>query len=401
MTRRTLLSLAALLALSACGDRASGAPDRFAVDTLDGGVVLVSNPEAGAWGAAPAWKAAEDLRIGAADGDPAYLLAAPMALEVDALGRIWVLDQQTRELKVFGADGKHVRTVGRKGAGPGEFADPVGLVWAPDGTLWVFDPANARFSMFDTTGAFVRSHLRDASSATMPWPGAFDRAGRLYEPVAVGVPGDEKTVLLRYAAGMTRADTLALPAFERDEFVHTRGNVENRVPVPFSPELVWSVDRDGRLWSGVSDRYRIRVSEPGGDTVRVIQRAGAAAPVAQADVDAAEELVKAFTDQGGIVDLDRMPKTKPAFQSIRFDDRGYAWVRPSQPAGVKETAFDVFEPEGRYLGRVSIPAELFDMVPVVIRGGALYTVVLSDMGIPQVVRYRLDGRDTPKVAQRP
>ncbi len=84
---------------------------------------------------------------------------------------------QAEELRVFDREGRHVRTIGRKGGGPGEFSQIIGMAWRPDGNLWVVDPSNNRISVIDTAGNFVTSHPTGGSFVMMPWPGGVDSAG--------------------------------------------------------------------------------------------------------------------------------------------------------------------------------------------------------------------------------
>jgi hypothetical protein len=389
-------------ALAACG-RDEGGADAVRVDTLAGGTIAVHNPERGAWTEQTAWRAVEDLRLGRADGEGPDVFAAPVALETDALGRLYVLDAQAGQLRVFGADGRHVRSLGGQGAGPGELRQPLGMAMAPDGALWVVDPGNGRFTVFDTAGA-LRTTVRRASGLTMmPWPGRFDRQGRLWD-VSTGPGGmSGPPSLLRVDPASGRVQPVNLPAFSPAQFSTSNGPVSVSAPVPFSPELVWTLDAEGRVWSGVSDRYRLRLHELAGDTVRVVERAAAPVEVAASERDSLPARLKWFTDQGGRIDLSRVPKHKPAFVSIRTDDQGWLWVRPALPAAERNAAFDVFDPEGRYQGRVALPIHHEDFLPLVIRGDRIYAVVQSDDGVPQVVRFRIQGR-TPagtRVASRP
>ena len=83
------------------------------------------------------WHVVEELRIGSVNGAGAATFGRIAALEVSSDGRIFVLEDQANELRIFDADGNHLQTVGGRGSGPGEFASPVGMTWAPDGTIWV------------------------------------------------------------------------------------------------------------------------------------------------------------------------------------------------------------------------------------------------------------------------
>lgn len=384
---------AALLGLAlAAGCGRGGGADAIRVDTLDGGTVAVHNPEQGVWTEQTAWRAMEDLRLGRAEGAGPDVFAAPVALEVDARGRLYVLDAQAGQLRVFGADGAHVRSLGGQGAGPGELRQPLGMAMAPDGALWVVDPGNGRFTAFDTSGA-VRTTVRRASGLAMvPWPGRFDRQGRLWD-VSTGPTGmSGPPALLRVDPASGKVQRVDLPSFTPAQFSASNGPVSVSAPVPFSPELAWTLDAEGRVWSGVTDRYRLRLHDPAGDTLRVVERAAAPVEVASSERDSVPGRLKWFTDQGGRIDLSRVPRHKPAFVSIRTDDRGWLWVRPSLPASERNAAFDVFDPEGRYQGRLPLPIQHEDAMPLVIRGDRIYAVVLNDDGVPQVVRFRIEGR---------
>lgn len=379
------------LALAGCGGE-RGDPGAIRVDTLDGGTVAVRNPEGGAWAGQAVWRVVEELRIGSTAGGGPDMFAMPAALEVDAHGRLNVLDAQAGQVRVFGPDGRHVRSMGRQGAGPGEMAQPMGMALAPDGALWVVDPANARFTVFDTAGVYRETIPRLNGYASYPWPGRFDRQGRLWDVGSgAGAPG-APPVLLRTDPASGRMERFPLPAFAPRQFISRRGAITNTAPVPFSPRLAWVLDGEGRVWSGVPDAYRLRLHEPGGDTLRVVERAAAPVAVSAAERDSVPLQLKWFTDQGGAIDLAQVPRTKPAYLSIRVDDRGWLWLRPSVPAGEPNAAFDVFEPEGRYQGRVSLPVAHADEMPLVVRGDRIYAVVLNEEGVPQVVRFRIEGR---------
>ncbi len=61
---------------------------------------------------------------------------------------LFVSDRGSGSVLVVDADGRLVRTLGRAGAGPGEFLRPEGL-WATDGELVVLDGGNGRLSRWD------------------------------------------------------------------------------------------------------------------------------------------------------------------------------------------------------------------------------------------------------------
>ncbi len=91
------------------------------------------------------------------------VLKEPTAIALDRAGQLLyvVNDALKREgehrIEVFSLAGKHLRTLGRRGAEPGEFNFPSSLSVSPDGILFVSDTLNFRVQLFDRNGAVVGS----------------------------------------------------------------------------------------------------------------------------------------------------------------------------------------------------------------------------------------------------
>jgi NHL repeat len=62
-----------------------------------------------------------------ADGEGPDVFRRIVDVALDPLGRVWVADAQMHEVRVFQPDGRHVRTLGRKGGGPAEFDGIAGM----------------------------------------------------------------------------------------------------------------------------------------------------------------------------------------------------------------------------------------------------------------------------------
>ncbi len=85
-------------------------------------------------------------------------------LVADAKGTLYVLDNQEQRVMVFSADGKLIRSFGRKGQGPGEFQNASGMRIFKD-TLWVSDDRNNRLTGFDIATGKFRTLARSSPSA--------------------------------------------------------------------------------------------------------------------------------------------------------------------------------------------------------------------------------------------
>lgn len=382
-----------VVVLAACGSPGSGGAPGWtgSVDTLSSGQVVVRNPATPIWGPGAEWRVVEELRIGQLDGDGPDTFGRITSLEVDDAGRIWVFDSQSQQLEVFDASGRHVRTVGRRGGGPGEFAQAVRTERGPDGHMWVMDPQNNRISVFDTAGTYLHSHAALGGFIIMPWPGRFDASGHYYAPVP-RTDGGFRVDLVRHDRELVPLDTVQPPTdpVSRDRFEHRRsGGGGLMAGVPYQGTLTWRVSPQGTLWAMITDQYRLFELHPSGDTLRTITREFTALPVTDVDREQARENLEWFTNQGGEIDLSRLPRTKPATMSFFLDDEDHLWVERVADLDDTGLVHDIFDPDGRFLGTVRLPFPLSRSPEPLVRAGVLHGVTQSDLGVQYVVRSRI------------
>lgn len=121
-------------------------------------------------------------------GTPAELMR-PTGVAVNADGsRVYVIDRSDNDsdlhrVLVYGADGKLLQEIGRRGRAEGEFNVPVQAVVTPDGKLHVLDAGNFRVQTFDAEGRFLRSFGQVGNGLgqfARPRALACDDQGRLY-----------------------------------------------------------------------------------------------------------------------------------------------------------------------------------------------------------------------------
>ena len=71
-------------------------------------------------------------------------------------GSVVVVDRASAEVRIYDASGRHLRSMGQRGEGPGEFTDPY-LLWVTAGdTLWVGNTHPRSYTVFTAQGQFVR-----------------------------------------------------------------------------------------------------------------------------------------------------------------------------------------------------------------------------------------------------
>lgn len=402
MARQTTLPLLALVALPlayACGTPGQASPRwAGASDTLPSGQIVVHNTADPIWSPGAEWRVVEDLRIGTLEGDGPDLFGEITEIEVDPEGRIWVLEGQAQEIRVFGSDGTYQMTVGREGGGPGEFARAIYLQMGPDGNMWVVDPQNNRISLFDTAGTYVEGKRMPGGFIIQPWPGGFDAAGTYYGPIPL--PGEDdgfRMGLVRYDTAFAPIDTLDIPRdpVERERFELRSEDSYWITSIPYTGGFQWRLSPAGRLWGMLTDEYRLFEITPEGDTLRTIMREFTPLAVTEADMEQAREGLESFIRNGGKVDWSKIPSTKPATEEFYFDDEGNVWVRTVTVQDDRGRVFDIFDPQGRFLGTVRTPFALAPYRKPLFRNGALYGIVEDELEVPHIVRARVEKAEPP------
>lgn len=72
-------------------------------------------------------------------------------------GSVAVIDRTSAEIRIFDPDGRHVRSMGRRGEGPAEFRSAWKLWVLPGDTLWAGDYRPWRYNVFTRDGEWVRA----------------------------------------------------------------------------------------------------------------------------------------------------------------------------------------------------------------------------------------------------
>jgi hypothetical protein len=168
-----------------------------------------------------------------------------------------------------------VRTVGRQGAGPGEYRNANGLLWLTPDTLLIVDQRGNRYSVVDRDGTYVRSVVRSLPFYGWAFRGGY-HDGFLYEQWRAGGDEDGRPALIGTPLSDQQLplDTVLLPVTDVpaiEPFVlGDERSATMMIGVPFAPGTHYRLDRKGGLWHGHSATYRIVHSRLAGDTVREI-----------------------------------------------------------------------------------------------------------------------------------
>jgi hypothetical protein len=404
--------VALLLAFTAVA--CDGGESRWAGTVTDSaGASIVSNPAGGLWTEADRWTVEEEQRIGAVEGDSAHEFGVILSggIAVDSFGRVFVLDAQAQEIRVFSGEGEYLQTIGGRGGGPGEFAGARDVLMGPGDTLFVPDRRNQRMNRFAPDGSFLGSS-RFSREEGLSVAFRANSSGVIAEQVKPLVngsfwPDDSQDIFVTWTADGARSDSLAVfpsgqTTFMQGGALHTRW---------YAPEPCWDLTDNSGLLIGMNDEYRYRVLSPDGRVDRVVTKAHEPRPVRDQDVDRVRShlenrlsVLGAPPDQiERLWSLQHFDKFFPAFLALHEGPAGTIWVQkvkpPSEMAedeapwfswpsdwGVRD--WDVFDPDGRYLGVVTMPARF---TPSVFLDDRIYGLWRDELGVSYVLVLRIVG----------
>jgi hypothetical protein len=206
------------------------------------------------------------LQIGAVEGDPNYEFHKALSSVRLADGSIAVLNAGSYQIRLYDARGKLVLATGRRGAGPGEFLQPLRLYTSARDTLTVYDRANHRFSVHTRNGEFVRGqNVPERATSFMYDEWLYDRSWIDGPPMGRG-------------RGLVRAAILKLPPPDpqlgyRFIRVSPLGHLWVRDSVSTNAPIPWRVyDVNGLLLARVTTPARFELHDIGKDYVLGVGR---------------------------------------------------------------------------------------------------------------------------------
>ena len=391
-----------VVVVAACGGDA-GERGSLEVERITRGDTLIVRTLAGSvWDTTATL--VEEVRIGTLDGADEEMFGAVSELAPDGEGGVYVFDGRAPALRHFDAAGQYTHTLGGEGSGPGEYRDAaLGLFVVQGGRVLMYDPRNARINVYDPDGT-PADHWMVASGLFARNTTLVDTAGEIYIKIMLGRPERNRPWpigLLHLDARGQFVDTIPEPriAGEPDAAAGTFGEAK-----------VWEMSPLGYLVIGLNNTYSFELRKPDATVVRVEK---AHSPVTLHPEERAEyEALNAWTrrnrSQFMTSDVPPLPDAKPAYSSFSIGADGRIWVRvhtaarkvevdpPSALPGVTEpppaltwrepVLFDVFDPDGNYLGQIRMPDRTTLLAH---RGAEVWATQRGEFDELYVVRYRL------------
>lgn len=347
------------------------------------------------------WRLVEEWRVGGeVDGAHSFGDVRGMGLLPD--GRIVVLDARDQQVHFLDAKGQLVRTVGRKGAGPGEFQRANGLVVSARGDVIVNDPSNNRLTVLAANGDLVRTvPILNPWGFGYLWDAYINARGLLDEYVPIRQEGAQTTTAARrvWSADLARIDTILSPecpdAPRIDptnftyEFRSSRGGTVMSIPF-VSPRLTSIRGPDGATWAGRYPDYavveRVAAGKCASDvTIRLTGRVRVPAAMR----DSAAEVVRTSAGRYGAPapDLGKIPREFPAYEALFLDVSRRLWIE--RRTSVQGRRFEVFSPSGAPVAEVETPLPFRGYRPVLITNERVLGFVADEDDVLYLASFRI------------
>lgn len=335
----------------------------------------------------PTIQATADMVYGSDTGAVTFGDIRRMA--VDQWGRLYAPDGQDAVVRVFDSLGTLVRTIGRRGEGPGEFSLLLGVAFGPKHHLFAYDAQLYRITEFDTGGAVLATYPLPVRSFGFLWEGGIDSAGRLLDRQSIRSDSGFADIIRRVELPTGVTDTMPFPHCDLippRAFVFPHGGMA----VPYAAGGMTWLDASGAVWCANSDRA-VAYRAPFGSSAPVDSFVSPAVPQPVTAEERAEAIARAekFKKRAGdaILDYGMIPGVKAVLQGLNLDADGRLWMQVMDSAG---PVLHVFSPDGHWIARVRLDHELADYHHLAFHGNHVYAVGAASLGAPVVYRYRVE-----------
>lgn len=361
-----------------------------------------------------------ELRIGMMEGPSEYLFVDIYSLAVGPRGEIYVGGVTADGgIRRFSREGVFEGWVARAGPGPMEVGMVTGLTVNGEGVVAARDRSARRVKLFFPDGRFQsflaypdpeRYHedaLQYRVDGTL-WAGINPPLYQVMDPIPYPRP-----IYVRISEQGELVDTIFAP--ERlgegcllgdNRFI---AGVWQDLRDPWFPLGKWALGPGGTLALGCPADYAFEVIREGRPVLRISREWAPVKPSpGEEEQRRNRPLMYSWARQ-----LPAFPDQRPAYARIILPGDGRVWVWPTHPSVQRELpprhqaltgrtyqwrvatqgSFDVFREDGRWLGRVRLPAEMgyngYHPPHVVIRGDTLWAAVADSLDVEYVARYRV------------
>jgi hypothetical protein len=314
------------------------------------------------------WRVSERpvLSLGLRDAQGPELFGAVAGATRLSSGVVVVADRASLELRYFSPGGEHLRTVGRKGGGPGEFQSMAKLQRCAGDSVFVYDVALFRMSIFAPDGRYVRAGnlrkwLADGMTPYDFWcnpAGTLAFANRTLE--AFDIPPQE---------GPLRPEVDVILVGPHDSIV-TLGRfaatemyfkAPNAGPRPLGRRTTVGVGSQ-TVYVGTGDSYEVLAFSARGSRLHTLREPRSSLSVTSAQVT---QYVEDYTaSQRGRANTAayeeyfrslKWPSSYPAYARLLVDWTDNLWIEDYPVPGQDIRTWSIYAPSGTQVATIELP----------------------------------------------
>ena len=330
-------------------------------DSLGISIIESFAPE---WSGAEGWTVSPESQLVAANdggGDPLFRVQDAIGLSHRSIA---IAHEGAHQIDVFGWTGGHQATFGGEGEGPGEFLRLNSISRYRGDSISVFDSRQRRITVFTASGSFGRTITLRTGPGDPIDVRAFPDGLFLLRMTARDVMDGPK--------GLVRIPevlVLLTPSGEISDTVGAYAGYETFVGEfgdsrpPFARNGYMSLG-DGRVAFGDANGVEYRITDLSRGIHQIIRVPNFPLTVSPAERSAVEEGIRSRRVPPAFADLPRqllgaIPEFKPGYDALLMDEEGCVWLRAysSPDRETPHRVWLVFDPAGRWLGEIDIPAQ--------------------------------------------
>jgi hypothetical protein len=364
---------------------------------VEDGIKVLKNPGEPLYGEIT-FELEEDLNIGREEDDYYYFYGIVM-VGADSDENIYVLDRENCRIQKYDKNGVYLQTIGRQGRGPGEFRETSSLCTYinvdSENTLMVAE--EQRIHAFDTKG-----NVKNVITLGMriSFPLGMDDEGNVLAQATSRQQEEFSQDIVFISSKEGRIKTIASYPAHFPPLIRGKIGLGN----PYTPRLFSCSLSKGRGIYGDSQEYRLFVINSYGEAEFIIEKESPQLPITKKEKDMLVDrymenqkrskretiLSKSEVEKGYV-----FPDNEPFYTRIYCDDKDRIYVlRFKSPFDEeKGNIYDLFNKEGYYLYRVTMPS-----IPIhAIRNGRIYSVRFDkDTETFKIIRYKINNYEKLK-----
>ncbi|MEE8376776.1 MAG: 6-bladed beta-propeller, partial [Candidatus Aminicenantaceae bacterium] len=273
------------------------------------GVIIIKNPKEPIYGE-DIFSLTEDLSIGRAEGQVEYMFSRISSIDVDDEENVYVADSVSAHIKVFDRHGQYIRTIGRRGQGPGEMQMPYCIQITSKNELLVQDRGARRLLFYALNGDFLRQDVSGRTGFSLLIK--MDSYGNFIGMVSLAPPPVGGKIFQKYDPDFNIIKTIAEEK-QGKRGVFDIGKTSCYCDVSPSDNIIW----------GDSKEYVLQILNPQGVLIKRIIKDSNPLRFTEKDKEMYEQRYAEPIQAGYEL---KLPSHFPAFKDIFVDEKERIFV---------------------------------------------------------------------------